>query len=247
MTRLATTAVADHDDVRQFFDGMAEGYVEQHGPASRLLRYRVRLLREAARFEGHETVLEIGCGDGMHLFALAGAFEKGVGVDISAAMIDRVRERAAGRESHFRFDVDLGEELATIADASVDVAYCVGSLEHMLDQASVLLAVFRVLKPGGRFVGLTPNGSYVWYQRLAPWLGIDTRHLATDHFLQRPELASLLEAAGFTTVALDSWTFIPRGDMPPWCARLLTLLDPIGRLLRIRSLRGGIRFAAKKP
>jgi 2-polyprenyl-6-hydroxyphenyl methylase/3-demethylubiquinone-9 3-methyltransferase len=232
MTRLATTAVETHDDVRQFFDGLAAGYVEQHGPASRLLHYRVRLLREAAQFRGDETVLEIGCGDGMHLFALAGSFARGIGVDISAAMIDRVRERAAGREAHFRFDVDL--------------VYCVGSLEHMLDQPAVLRAACRVLKPGGRFVGLTPNGSYLWYRRLAPTLGIATQHLATDHFLDRNELAAMLQAAGFTAPRLDAWTFIPRGDMPRWTAHLLTILDGIGRVLGIRNLRGGIRFATRK-
>jgi len=246
MKRLATTAVENHDDVRQFFDGLAAGYVEQHGPASRLLHYRVRLLREAAQFRGDETVLEIGCGDGMHLFALAGSFAKGIGVDISAAMIDRVRERAAGREAHFRFDVDLGEQLATVADASVDVVYCVGSLEHMLDQPAVLRAAHRVLKPGGRFLGLTPNGSYLWYRRLAPALGIATQHLATDHFLHRDELTAMLHTAGFTGATLDAWTFIPRGDMPRWTARLLTMLDGLGRMLGIRTLRGGIRFVARK-
>jgi SAM-dependent methyltransferase len=246
MTRLATTAVEDHDDVREFFDGMAAGYVDEHGPAPRLLRYRVRLLREAAQFHPDETVLEIGCGDGMHLCALAGSFARGIGVDISAAMIDRVRERAAGREAHFRFDVDLGEQLATVADASVDVVYCVGSLEHMLDQPAVLRAAHRVLKPGGRFAGLTPNGGYLWYRSLAPSLGIATQHLATDHFLHRDELTAMLADTGFTTARLDAWTFIPRGDMPRWCARLLTTLDGVGRLFGIRAFRGGIRFVATK-
>ena len=244
MTRLVTTAVRDHEDVRAFFDRSASTYEEQHGPAERLLRYRVSLLREAARFGAGDTALEIGCGDGMHLFALAPSFDRGIGVDISEAMIDRANARRTGDK--FRFAVSLGEELATVGGGSVDVAYCVGSLEHMLDQPAVAGEAFRVLRPGGRFVGLTPNGDYVWYRRLAPLLGLPTQHLATDHFLTQDELVALLRQAGFTEIRVDSWTFIPRGDMPGWAAALLSALDALGRLLHVSSLRGGLRFAARR-
>lgn len=235
--RLTTTPSRDHGDVRGFFDASAAEYVEQHGDAARLLRDRVSLLRDAARFRGDETVLEIGCGDGMHLLALAGELAHGIGVDISAAMIERANARA---DHSLRFSVDLGETLATVGDRSVDVAYCVGSLEHMLDQPAVARAAFRVLRPGGRFVGLTPNGGYLWY-RLAPRLGFATQHLATDHFLTRAELVRLLHDAGFTNVRTGWWTFIPRGDMPRWIARVLTALD----YLRLPSLRGGLTWSAE--
>ena len=235
--RLSTTPARNHDDVSGFFDASAAHYIEQHGPAARLLRYRVSLLRVAARFRPGDTVLEIGCGDGMHLFAMAGDFARGIGVDISAAMIERANARANER---FRFSVDLGETLATVDEASVDVVYCVGSLEHMLDQPAVARAARRVLKPGGRFAGLTPNGGYVWYRHIAPLLGLATQHLATDHFLTRGELVTLLHEAGFTDVRTGWWTFIPRGDMPSWVARILTVLD----WLRIPPFRGGIVWSA---
>jgi 2-polyprenyl-6-hydroxyphenyl methylase/3-demethylubiquinone-9 3-methyltransferase len=244
MTRLVTTAVRDHDDVRDFFDRSASTYEEQHGPAARLLQYRVSLLREAARFEAGDTALEIGCGDGMHLFALADSFAQGIGIDISEAMVNRANDRRRGHA--LRFVASLGEELATVGDGSVDVAYCVGSLEHMLDQRAVAHAAFRVLRRGGRFVGLTPNGDYVWYRHLAPLLGLPTQHLATDHFLTREELISILTEAGFTDIRIDSWTFVPRGDMPGWAAALLSALDAVGRLLHLSRLRGGLRFAARR-
>ncbi len=244
MTRLVTTAVRDHDDVRAFFDRSASTYEEQHGPADRLLKYRVSLLREAARFETGDTALEIGCGDGMHLFALADSFAQGIGIDISEAMVNRANARRSGNA--LRFVASLGEELATVDDGSVDVVYCVGSLEHMLDQQAVARAAFRVLRHGGRFVGLTPNGGYVWYRHLAPMLGLPTQHLATDHFLTREELISILTAAGFTDIRIDSWTFVPRGDMPGWAAALLSALNAVGRFLHLARLRGGLRFAARR-
>jgi len=245
MTRLTTTAVRDHDDVRAFFDRSAPSYVEQHGPVAGLLQYRSSLLREAARFEAGDVVLELGCGDGMHLFAMADAFARGIGIDISEAMVVRARA-AAGGDDRFRFAAGSGEAIPGVEDGSIDVVYCVGSLEHMLDQGAVAHSAYRVLRRGGRFAGLTPNGGYVWYRRIAPLLGLETRHLATDHFLDRDELAALLRGAGFTNVVVDSWTFIPRGDMPAWVARLLAVLDGIGRALGIGALRGGLRFRASR-
>ena len=243
--RLATTQARDHGDVRAFFDRSAPSYVEQHGPAARLLRYRTSLLREAARFRATDAVVELGCGDGMHLFAMSDAFARGIGIDISEAMVERARAAAPDGE-RFRFAAGVGEEIPSVDDASVDVVYCVGSLEHMLDQPAVARSALRVLRRGGRFAGLTPNGDYVWYRRIAPLLGLQTQHLATDHFLTRDELHAILGAAGFVDVAIDSWTFIPRGDMPPWVARLLDVLDLLGRALGLRALRGGLRFRATR-
>jgi 2-polyprenyl-6-hydroxyphenyl methylase/3-demethylubiquinone-9 3-methyltransferase len=243
--RLATTNARDHDDVRAFFDRSAPSYVEQHGPAARLLAYRTKLLREAAQFRASDTVVELGCGDGMHLFALGDAFARGIGIDISEAMVARAATAAPDAE-RFRFAAGVGEEIPTVDDDTVDVVYCVGSLEHMLDQPAVARSAFRVLRRGGRFAGLTPNGGYVWYRRIAPLFGLATQHLATDHFLTRDELHAILREAGFTNVRIDSWTFIPRGDMPPWIARLLDVLDVVGRVLRIPRLRGGLRFRATR-
>ena len=243
--RLATTHARDHGDVRAFFDRSAPSYVEQHGPAARLLRYRTSLLREAAQFRASDTVVELGCGDGIHLFAMRDAFARGIGIDISEAMVERARNAAPDAEK-FRFAAGVGEEIPTVDDASVDVVYCVGSLEHMLDQPAVARSAFRVLRRGGRFAGLTPNGGYVWYRRIAPLLGLQTQHLATDHFLTRDELHAILRDAGFVDIAIDSWTFIPRGDMPAWVARLLDVLDLLGRTLGLRALRGGLRFRATR-
>ncbi len=246
--RLATTAARDHTDVRAFFDRAAAAYAEQHGNPARLLRYRLSLLRRAARLRPGDAVLEIGCGDGAHLLALAGEVGQGVGIDLSPSMVARAAAAAAalGLERRLRFAVDLAERLGTVPDAAMDVVLCVGALEHMLDQAAVARAAARVLRPGGRFAGLTLNGGYAWYRWLAPRLGHDVRHLATDHFLRRAELRALLTAAGFSRISIAPWTFVPRGDLPPALARLLTLLDAAGRLTRWSALRGGLRFSARR-
>lgn len=247
MRRRARSA-RGHADVAAFFDNSAAGYSEQHGDAARLLRYRLDLLRTGARFTAGDVVLEIGCGNGLHLVALAAEFGRGLGIDLSPAMIEAARRRAA--ESPYRdkvsFSVDAAETLTTIGEDSVDAVLCVGSLEHMLDRAAVFRSAFRALHDGGRLVCLTLAGDSLWYRWVAPALGIETRQLETDRYLSRAELEALVRGAGFREIELDSWSFVQRGDMPASLAWLFDRLDGLGRRLGIGFLRGGIRVRAVK-
>jgi 2-polyprenyl-6-hydroxyphenyl methylase/3-demethylubiquinone-9 3-methyltransferase len=243
---LQTRPARDHADVAAFFDACAAGYADRHGDPDRLLHYHLSLLRAVARLRPDDVVLEIGCGTGLHLLALADEYGRGLGVDLAPAMVEAARGRRGRHAATVEFAVDAAERLATVADGSVDVVLAVGALEHMLDQAAVCRNACRVLRPGGRFVCLTPNGGGLWYRRLAPALGLDTRQLATDHYRSRRELTRLLRAAGFGTVALGYWTFVQRGDMPPALAALMAALDRLGRLLRLGFLRGGLRALAVK-
>lgn len=243
---LQTRPARDHADVAAFFDACAAGYADRHGDPDRLLRYRLSLLRTAARLRPADVVLEIGCGTGLHLLALADEYSRGLGVDLSPAMVEAARGRRGRHAAKVDFAVDAAERLATVADGSVDVVLAVGALEHMLDQAAACRSAWRVLRPGGRFVCLTLNGGSLWYRRLAPALGIDTRQLATDHYLTRRELARLLRDAGFDEPELGSWTFVQRGDMPRAAAALMAGLDRAGALLGAGFLRGGLRALAIK-
>ena len=247
-TRLHTRPASTHAHVAAFFDSCAQSYEEQHGHRENLLRYRLRLIDEIARLCAQDKVLEIGCGNGMHLIALADKFHRGVGTDLSPGMIEAAKQAGARSpwSEKLSFSVAASERLESVGTESADVVFCVGSLEHVLDQAAALRAVFRVLKSGGRFVCLTLNGGSLWYGRLAAWLRIETRQLATDHYTSRAELQSMAREAGFTSVQIDAWTFIQRGDLPRSIVPALELLDRLGRLLKLECLRGGLRLYAVK-
>jgi 2-polyprenyl-6-hydroxyphenyl methylase/3-demethylubiquinone-9 3-methyltransferase len=240
---LKTRTVHSTEDVVQHFDELAPTYVEAHGSAGRLLAYRLGVIRQLLAGAPTGTLLEIGCGTAMHLLALADGFDRAIGTDASPAMVEAGRGIVSGTAISLR--VDPAEELATVADASVDAVLCVGSLEHMTDQARVMAQVRRVLTEGGRFVCLTPNGGYCWYRHIAPMLGRDVRHLSTDHFLTRAELDSLVRGAGLEMIARHYWSFVPRGDMPAAAASVLGALDWGTRRTGWGYLRGGIAIAAR--
>lgn len=246
--KLITTEVNGTEEVRAFFDNCARNYSEQHGNPKRLLNYRIALIKQHAKPSNNDTVLDIGCGNGHHLLALADEIGHGIGVDLSPAMIERAQVNLQNSpwQSKFTFLSDNGETLDALAEQSVDLVTCVGALEHMIDKASVLASAYRILKSRGRFFCLTVHGKYLWYQTLAPLLGLETRHLSTDRFLEATESMRLLKEAGFRDVKIGYWTFVPQGDMPSPLKFVCQGLDIIGRGFRINSLRGGLWMCACK-
>ena len=102
-----------------------------------------------------ETVLDMGSGGGIDCF-LAGerVGEKGhvIGIDMTHAMIDLARRNAEKLEAH-NVVFKLGKiEAIPQQDATVDlvISNCVIALSP--DKDRVFDEIFRVLKPGGRFV-----------------------------------------------------------------------------------------------
>jgi 2-polyprenyl-6-hydroxyphenyl methylase/3-demethylubiquinone-9 3-methyltransferase len=246
---LQTTPAQSTEDIRAFFAAIAATYADSHGQADQALRDRLDLIDSLLAGTRRNTLVEIGCGTGLHLFPLASSFQQTIGTDLSPAMIARAEaircNHTHDRRIHLR--VDPAESLGTIDNAIADAVLCVGALEHMPNKAAVLHQVFRILKPGGAFVCLTPNGDYAWYRHLAPRLGLSIRHLSTDRFLGNNELCTLLDDSGLILERIQVWTFIPRGDMPRHWATALQFADWAGRLTGVTCLRGGLAFRAIKP
>jgi SAM-dependent methyltransferase len=100
-------------------------------------------------------VADIGCGAGMDLLLAAkavGPRGEAIGVDMTDAMVERARAsaRAAGVKN---VEVRLGDAMSLpLEDASVDVVISNGVLNLTPDKSVAYGEVFRVLKPGGRFL-----------------------------------------------------------------------------------------------
>lgn len=231
------------EDVRAFFNEFAAENYERHGEPDELLAHRLNVLDRHAHFGAHDTVLDVGCGDGSHLRALSDRVGRGIGVDFAPRMIDVARRQTNDPSLSFR--VDDAEDLATIPESSVDVVISVGVLEHVLRPARVLRQVRRVLTDDGRFVALTLNGTYWWY-RLADRLRIPTRHLTTDRRLNPEQARRLLQNCGLEP-QVGFWRFVPSGDLPTSLAVFCETLETVGEWASSAALRGGLRLAGRRP
>lgn len=94
-------------------------------------------------------ILDIGCGNGALLNALADRVGEGVGVDESAAILERARKRNS-EISNLRFEKISGPVLP-FDDNSFDVVTSLMSFRY-LDWDPLLAEIKRVTKPGGKFL-----------------------------------------------------------------------------------------------
>ncbi len=110
-----------------------------------------------ARLRPGETVVDLGCGGGLDVLLAAlkvGPTGRAIGIDLTAAMIDRARANARQPiQGQVRRNVEFhvaAIDRLPIADASVDclVSNCVINLAP--DKPAVFREMLRVLRPSGR-------------------------------------------------------------------------------------------------
>jgi len=233
--------VDDHGDVAAFFNDIAATYGETHGAADALLAYRVGVLRQLLAPTGGR-LLEVGCGAGIHLAALAPDYDSLVAVDVSSAMLERTQATLARAGRQATLTVDQAETLATIESGSVDAVIVVGVYEHLLDKTAALRAIHRVLRPGGALALMTPDARFLWY-RIARRAHFGFHRLSTDSLVSADQLARQADGAGLEVQRASTWSFVPAGDMPRFVAPLFAALSRSGR----PSLCGGLSIRAIKP
>src|SRR5262249_53892595 len=101
-------------DNRSYYDGFAGWYErERHLPYHRMLDdLEVELVE---RYATGKTVLEVGCGTGLILHRTARFARHAIGIDLSAGMLARARQRGL-------CVVQASATALPLATASVDVA-----------------------------------------------------------------------------------------------------------------------------
>lgn len=124
--------------------------------------------------EGCALAIEVGAGLGRVCYALAGRFDKVIGVDISPEMVERATELVGG--PNISFLLGDGTSLSGIDDGAADLVLTFTVFQH-IPKVSVIEGYIReaarTLKPGGVFVMQWNNtpGEWRWRMKRA-WLGL---------------------------------------------------------------------------
>lgn len=163
-----------------------------------------RRILAAAQITATDRVLDVGCGIGNILIALAERIDfatPAVGIDVSPTLIQLGRREVhrAGLDDRIKLEVAAAGSLP-FEDASVDVVLTSHVIKHLDDAAldRTFREVGRVLRPGGRFL--------LWEFKQSPFsapLFISARATGLPPAFQLRSEATLrqaLVAAGFQRV-----------------------------------------------
>jgi len=109
-------------------------------------------IREAARLDGTQSVLDAGCGPGLVCCALAPHCREITGVDVTRAMIEEAGRRAT--EAHLENTRFVEGDIAAMpfGDETFDAAVSRYVFHHLENPLAVLREMARVTRPGGRIV-----------------------------------------------------------------------------------------------
>jgi ubiquinone/menaquinone biosynthesis C-methylase UbiE len=126
-------------------------------PGNQLIDLEQPIVRQILDGLTPGVALDAACGTGRHSAYLASLGHTVIGVDSSAAMLERAREKVADGEFH---EADLHD--LPLPDDHVDLVVCALALIHVPDLQPVLAEFVRVLRPGGNLVisdqrGLIPG------------------------------------------------------------------------------------------
>ena len=197
---------------------------------------RDRILGNAA-LEAGETLLDAGCGNGLVAF---GALERGAGrvvfADISEPLLDECRSIASdlGIVDRCEFVQAPADDLAGVAEGSVDVVTTRSVLIYVPDKERAFAEFFRVLRPGGRISLFEPINTFGLTKRRREFLGLDDPEVASmaekvdavysaaqpedDPMLDFDErdLMRQAESAGFFPVRVDARLVVEPQEPRSW-------------------------------
>lgn len=133
-------------------DKLTEDYVDKWGEL--LLHKKIP---EFCNLLPSEIVLDIGCGSGAAVRAIASNLTTGhvTGIDPTSKMLEIASELTV-KDSHSQRVTFLlaGAEKIPVESESCDLVLAVNTLHHWVDVNEGLNEVLRILRPSGRFVSI---------------------------------------------------------------------------------------------
>jgi SAM-dependent methyltransferase len=226
------------------------------------LAYRLGKIQKLRVLSG--KWLDCGCAEGSYTVGLTNfGAETAVGADVIEDRVTEAKEKAKG-QSNVEF-VHISTEVLPFADSVFDGVLMNEVLEHVSDENKVLSEIFRVLRPNGCLVVMSPNrwfpfeghGGHIgriqlpWPVPLLPWLPskFALRFMHARNYWPY-ELADLIRAQGFV---IQTTEFVwPVFEIHAWLPSALirryqTSIPTLEKIPVLRRFGVSVFVMAKKP
>jgi len=173
----------------EIFDSEAKLYDSWYNTAlgNYVLTKESNLLLSMVGNTSNQRILDVGCATGIHTKLFAKNGNEVTGVDISQDMINEARKIDIPNLSFYKMDATKLE----FADNSFDLIISATMIEFIKNRNGFINEVFRVLKPGGRFVlGTIQKHSHFYNLYMTPFFQENTVFKYAD-FLSNEDLINL--------------------------------------------------------
>lgn len=234
-TTLSSHSLREQYD-KSYFDGFGQKGADERIEKFAMFTEKYKALA-AARIRPHETVLDLGCGRGDMVFHLAHRCDSVYGLDFSDAALSLAGSLLAGCPDHIRNKTKLVSGSALdipLPNQLFDTVFFLDVIEHLNsdEQTTVLNEIYRVLKPGGKVVVVTPLAGLPPLIIRAYWRLTQPSKLAEAHvnayvdkneplhigLVGKTDLRNILRVAGFQSKisTITSFWQDSRTDWPAW-------------------------------
>ena len=169
-------------------------YNEKRTPKTDYPKQLIKYLSKRFDLHGNIKLLELGCGrcDFLYEFQNFGFECKGLDRDETSV------------KNNYGLEVkqcNLSRDIFPYADKSFDVVYHKSVIEHFYDPEHLMSETFRILKPGGKVIILTPDWHTQW------------KNFFEDFTHSRPfdvtALRDLLQISSFNNIVVEKFYQLP--------------------------------------
>jgi phosphatidylethanolamine/phosphatidyl-N-methylethanolamine N-methyltransferase len=182
-TRALSVAAVENHFVEGVYDKLAKVYDLFFGPT--LHPGRLQAIKRM-NIQSGERVLEVGVGTGINLdlYPKDAAI---TGIDYTASMLEKARERAAKREGTPARLLQMDAADLKFSEDSFDIVYAPYLISVVPDPVKVAQEMRRVCRPGGRIIFLNHFLSpHPVLSRVERWISPATIHIGFKSDLDLP-------------------------------------------------------------
>jgi SAM-dependent methyltransferase len=167
-----------------------------------------RLIRFAGLSPG-DRVLDVGCGMGRYTLALADRGLAVEGLDLSEALLDRLRAFDDGRYDIPLYCADVLDPPPEL-DGRFDALVGFFTLHHLHDLFACFRSMRSLAKPGGRIVFLEPNPlNVLYYIQMVAVPGMSWKGDKGIVGMRPENVHRAMDSAGLENLALHRFGFFP--------------------------------------